>query len=348
MSVETGTNLPQLPIREDFFLGADVGGTKIHLANTLSTSVSRYDTPGFESMDAVLDHYFQTMGARPVKVAVGMAGPRDDETGEIKLTNTNWPAFNPKEATSKYGIEFTTSNDMVATTAGVLSETDEDLLPLKSGTPTRTGTKMVVALSTGVGAAAAVWDSHSKRYVILAGEGGHIGFQPKTDEEQQYLSYLHKKYPHASAELALSGKHGVNNLVDHSLETQEAPNLAGAVERARTEDRPVGAVLIEIATQGEGADQKTAQAILRKMGAMIGSVIRDLTVAYKATGGVFLTGSVALALGEYFAENTELKDRFVRSGAVHDTWLENVPISLVTDPNVAVVGALALAKSLQI
>jgi glucokinase len=346
MSVETVTELPQLPIREDLITGVDVGGTKVHIADTVSTTVRRYNTPDYESMDAVLDDYFQTMGARPAKVAVGMAGPRDDETGEIKLTNNHWPAFNPLEATDKYGIEFTTANDMVATTAGVLAETGVDLLPLKSGTPTRTGTKMVVALSTGVGAAAAVWDSHSKRYVILAGEGGHIGFQPKTEEEQEYLNYLHKKYPHASAELALSGKHGIDNLVDHSLETLEAPRLAGAVERAREDNRPVGSVLIEIATQGEGADQEAAQAILRKMGAMVGSVLRDLTVAYKATGGVYLTGSVALALSEYFAENTELKDRFVRKGAVHDSWLENVPISLVTDPNVAVVGALALAKSL--
>jgi glucokinase len=346
MNPRTSVEAQFPPIQEGLIAGIDVGGTKVHIADTVSTTVRRYNTTDYPSMDTVLEDYFQTMEARPSNIAVGMAGPRDDETGEIKMSNANWPAFNPQEATSKYGIEFTTANDMVATTAGVLQETGVDLLQLKPGTPTRTGTKLVVALSTGIGAAAAVWDNHSNRYVILAGEGGHIGFQPKNEEEAQYLTYLHKKYPHASAELALSGKHGVDNLVDHSLESLENQNLAQAVERARENDRPVGSVLIEYATEGQGVDQQTAQAILRRMGAMVGSVVRDLAVAYKATGGVYLTGSVALGLGEYFAENTEFNERFIRKGAVHDSWLEKVPVSLVTDPNVAVVGALALAKGL--
>ena len=341
---ETRESLP--PIRNDLITGIDVGGTKVHIADTVSAAVRRYNTSDYQNLDLVLEGYFQTMEARPVKVAVGMAGPRDDETGEIKLTNNNWPTFNPLEATNKYGIEFATANDMVSTTAGVLHETGIDLLQLKSGTPTRTGTKLVVALSTGVGAAAAVWDGHSQRYVILAGEGGHIGFQPKNEAEHRYLTFLQKKYPHASAELALSGKYGIDNLVDHSLETQKAPSLEGAINRAREENRPVGAVLLEFATEGQDVDQKTAETILRHMGAMVGSVIRDFAVAFKATGGIYLTGSVALYLGEYFAKSTELNERFIHPGAVHDTWLERVPINLVTDSNVAAVGALELAKGL--
>lgn len=334
------------PVREDLITGIDVGGTKVHIADTLSTTVRRYSTSDYESMDGVLNEYFQTMGARPAKVFVGIAGPRNDDTGEIKLTNADWPAFNPRDASSDYGIQFETALDMVTIAAGVLRETGVDLLLLKPGAPTRTGTKLVVALSTGVGTAAAVWDSRAKRYVVIDGLGGHAGFQPKTEEEHQYLRYLLKQSPHASAERALSGKHGIDNLINHSLESLEAPRLASAVERARAENRPVGAVLLEIATQGEGIDQEAAQGILRKMGAMLGSVLRDWTVAYHATGGVYLTGSVALALGEYFAQNTEMNDRFVAKGPENDSWLESVPISLVTDPNVAVVGALTLAKGL--
>lgn len=339
-------NINLLPIQEKLITGIDVGGTKVHIADTISTTVRRYSTPDYPSMDAVLDDYFQTMGARPSSVAIGMAGPRDDETGEISLTNTAWPAFNPKDASEKYGIGFETANDMVATAAGVLQETGIDLLPLKSGTTASTGTKLVLALSTGIGAAATVWDSHSKRYVILATEGGHIGFQPKTEEEAQYLAHLHTKYPHPSAEFALSGKHGIENLVDHSLDLLATDNLDHSIAKAREENRPVGGVLLGYATEGQGVDQEAAAIILSRLGAMIGSVVRDLTCAYKATGGVYLTGSVALALGEYFAENTEFNNRFIRQGAVHDSWLEKVPIHLVTDPNVAVVGALALARGL--
>lgn len=346
MSTSITSKVQQLPIRENLLAGIDVGGTKIHIANTLNTTIRRYTTSDYESMDDVLDEYFQTLAARPAKVFVGVAGPRDDDTGEMVLTNAGWPNFNPQEATLKYGVEFATSLDMVTITAGVLQETGLNLLFLKPGTATRTGTKMVVTLSTGVGTAAAVWDDHSKKYVFIDGLGGHTGFQPKTEEEHQYLRYLLKQNPHASAERALSGKYGIDNLINHSLENKKAHRLTTAVERARAENRPVGAVLLEIANQGKGLDQEIAQSILQKMGAMLGSALRDWTLTYHATGGVYLTGSVALALGEYFAQNTEMNDRFVFKGPEDDIWLEKVPISLVTDPYIAVAGALSLAKEM--
>jgi glucokinase len=182
--------------------------------------------------------------------------------------------------------------------------------------------------------------------VVIDGLGGHVGFQPKSEEEHRYLRYLLTKDPHASAERALSGKYGVDNLVNYSLETTPAPGLESAVRMARNENRPVGAVLLALAQEGQGADQQVARSVLGTMGAMFGSLLRDWTEVYHATGGVYLTGSVALALSEYFAQSTDMLARFVESGPEHDTWLEKVPISLVTDPNVAVVGALALAKDL--
>lgn len=343
--VKNPNTFPELPINDQFVAGVDVGGTKVHIMDTLSTNVSRYSTADYPDMYAVLDAHFEKRHARPVTAAVAMAGPRDDETGAIKLTNSPWPEFDPHQAEERYpGSHFTTANDMVATSAGVLQLSSIDLEPLKPGAGSRTGTKLIMAVSTGVGSAAAVWDEHSQRNVFLAGEGGHIGFQPKDEEEASYLEHLHRKYPHASAELALSGKHGVENLVEHSLSAEAAPELATAIHKAKEADRPVGAVLLEFATQAQGPSQEAARVILGRMGAMLGSVTRDLTLAYKASGGIYLTGSVALALGEYLAEETPFVERFVHSGAVHDTWLEKTPINLVTNPNVAVIGALALAK----
>ncbi|HEY4161054.1 MAG TPA: glucokinase, partial [Candidatus Saccharimonadales bacterium] len=241
---------------------------------------------------------------------------------------------------------FETALDMVTIAEGVLQEPGVELVKLKPGTPASIGNKLVVAISTGVGTSAAVWDRRSKRYVVSDGLGGHAGFQPKNEDEHQYLRYLLEKDSHASAERALSGRHGIDNLIDHSLDNAEAPQLAAAVEKARVKNRPVGAVLLEMATHGDGADRVAAQTILRRMGALVGSALRDWTVTHHATGGVYLTGSVALALGEYYRDYTEMNDRFVVPGPEQDTWLEKVPINLVTDPHVAVAGALALAKDM--
>jgi len=340
------STLPLPPLRHDLLTGIDVGGTKVDVVDTATSTIRRYATADYSSLPAMLEAYFGEVGARPAAIAVGMAGPRDDDTGEIKLTNLHWPPFDPSEAGKLYGIKFLTANDMVVTTAGVLDAATVDTAPLKPGTPARTGTKLVVTISTGIGVAAAAWDARAGRYVIIPGEGGHIGFQPKTAEESAYLAYLHAKYPHASAELALGGKHGIGNLVDHVLVSSSARKLSEAVAAARATGRPLGGVLLAFVAEGEGADRSAAEQILQRMGAMIGSVLRDLAVAYMATGGIYLTGSIALTMGEYLAEHTALRDRFVRPGAAHDNRLEHVPISLLTDPHIAARGALALAKEL--
>jgi glucokinase len=346
MSIEAMSDINQLPIQEDLFVGFDVGGTKTEVADTDSTEILRYPTADYANMDEVLEEYVQAKGVRPAKIFVGWAGPRDADTGEVTLTNCDWPNFKPDEAAEKYGIKFETALDMVTIAEGVLREPDMELVQLKSGAPARTGTKLVVALSTGVGTSAAVWDKRSGRYVVMDGLGGHAGFQPKTDDEQQYLGHLLGKHAHASAERALSGKHGIDNLIEHYLNGKRAPRLVAAIEAAGEAESPVGAVLLEFATQDDGIDQEAAEATLQSMGALVGSVLRDWAVTYHATGGVYLTGSVSLALGEYLAQRTKMNDRFTEPGPEKDTWLEKVPISLVKDPHVAVVGALALAKEM--
>lgn len=87
-----------------------------------------------------------------------------------------------------------------------------------------------------------------------------------------------------------------------------------------------------------------SRAILDQLGSMLGSAIRDLAVTFVASGGIYLTGSVALALGEYLAAETNMLMRFVHHGAAHDSWIEKIPVYLVTDPHVAAKGALSLAK----
>lgn len=329
----------------DFVVGMDIGGTKIHIADTLSTTTRRYATGDFPDIYALFDTYFKKMGQTPRAVAVAMAGARDDDTGAIKLTNSSWPTFYPQEAAERYpDTVFTTANDMVATIAGVLEESSMNLQLLKAGAPTKTGTKLVVALGTGVGVSAAAWDSHAKRYVFLESEAGHGGFQPQSKEEAAYIEYLHKKYPHASFELAIAGKYGIDNLVDYCLEIMKSPDLEAAITRARANGRPTGAVLLEFATQGKGKAQTTAHYILEFLGSIVGSTLADLAVSYRASGGIYLSGSVALALGEYLAQNTQMPVRFIRPRSVHSQYIDKIPIYLLTSPDIAVAGALILAK----
>lgn len=334
----------QLTVDHRLQAGIDIGGTKIGILDTADETYHRYTTSDYATMEDVLDDYFAKLGVRPAKVVLAMAGPRDEDTGAVKLTNGQWPAFNPLEAERRYpGTKFETVNDMIGTAAGALAEEGVELKELRAGTPARTGCKLVLALSTGFGGAAAVWDKHSQRYVFVASEGGHAGIQPENDAEIAYLKYLQTQYPHVSTEIALSGKMGINHLVDHVLAEHYDTELIAAIKRARESERPVGSVLLEYAEAGEGTSRKVARLILDHLGNMLGSAMCDLAITFVATGGVYLTGSVALALGEYLAAETNMLQRFARNGSVHDTMLEKMPIYLVADPHVAAKGALSLA-----
>ncbi len=338
-------------VDQNFIAGVDVGGTKVHILDTLSHTLHRYHTNKYADLNELLADYFDSVKMYPARVAVAMAGPRDDVTGAVRMTNYPWPAFNPQEAAGRFsGVSFTTANDMVAAMAGALDASTIDLAVLKPGREAANGTKITVTISTGVNACVAVWDSHSRRRVFLEAEAGHMGFQPNTEAQDRHLRHLRSNFKHPSVELALSGKHGIESWIAHSPEMASAPDLATALEKARKEDRPVGAVLLEFATEGHGTAQAAAHAVLDDFAVLAANILADYTLVYKATGGVYLTGSVALALGEYLADKTSFTKAFVRVGSKeHAPWLEdflsNVPIYLVTNPNVAVSGALSLAQA---
>lgn len=334
-----------LPIDTTLFAGIDVGGTKIGILDSRGETYHRYVTSAYPNMEAVLDDYFAQVGKPPAKVVLTMAGPWDEETGAITLTNGTWPAFMPAAAAQRYpGTAFETVNDMIGTAAGALAEEGVELKELKPGTPSRTGCKLVLAVSTGFGAAAAVWDKRTERRLFVASEGGHGGIQPENEAEAAYLQYLQPKYPRVSAEIALSGKTGIDHLIDHVLSIHYDTELIGAINRSRAAGQPVGAVLLEFAEAGEGTSRDVARIALEQLGGMIGSAMRNLALTFVASGGIYLTGSVSLALGEYLAEHTRMLTRFVHPGAVHESLVEKIPIYLVTDPHVAAKGALWLAR----
>ena len=166
----------KLKVRNDFLAGIDVGGTKIHVLDTISSNLHRFATTDFADMYALLEAYFAQAGCLPKKVVVAMAGPRNDETGAVKMTNAPWPVFEPRKAEKLFpGTEFDTSHDVAAAASGMVHAPSTDLITLKPGKAYPTGTVLAITISTGVGTSYGIWDHKSKRRIFVAGEGGHIG-----------------------------------------------------------------------------------------------------------------------------------------------------------------------------
>jgi glucokinase len=298
----------------------------------------------------MLDDYFSAVEARPRHIALAMAGPRDENTGSIKMTNSPWPLFNPVEAALRYpGTTFDTFNDMSATTAGIATAHSDSFITLKTGSVSLKGNKATVALSTGFGVGVAAYNRTTDGYTLLDSEIGHSGFQPYTEVQSNYLQFLYSKYRDPSWELAISGGFGIDNWLDFLREKIHAPKLGAALERAATDGRPRGAVLLEFALEGTGEDQAAAKTILEYMADLAATGLSNVALAFKSSGGIYLTGSLGLGLGEYWAERTSFKKAFIRRGSKdHAEWIEpylrDMPIYLVTDPHIAAKGALVLAQ----
>jgi glucokinase len=339
-----------LPIDQSLVTGMDVGGTKVHILDTYSGNVRHYATSDFPDLYALLEDYFEQVQARPARIALAMAGPRDENTGAVKMTNSPWPVFDPAEAGQRYpGTTFETYNDMNATAAGIASAHTDSFLLLKEGVAIAKGNKAAVTISTGFGVGIAAYNRSTGGYTLLDCEVGHSGFQPYNDIQNNFLQFLFSKYTDPSWELALSGKYGVQNWLEFLYDKIHAPKLGGALERADKAGRPHGAVLLEFATEGTDEDREAAHTILDYMACLTASALSNVALSYKAAGGIYLTGSVSLALAEYWAGKTDFKKAFLRRGTPdHAPWIEpflvNIPIYLVSDPHIAIKGALALAE----
>ncbi len=328
--------------------GIDVGGTKIELLDQ-NDQLHRFVTDSYPDMYAVLDDFFTLTTSKPKSIVIAMAGPRNERSGEVTLTNVKWPVFNPSHADDKYpGTHFQTIHDVGATVAGITLLPELDVLPLKTGQADLTGPKVAITLSTGVGVSVAIWDEESEHYIYFSGEAGHIGFRPSNEAEQRHHRHLSKKYAHPSVELAISGRYGIQNWLEHSPELRGATELDHALKAAISDNQPAGTVLLAFATEGTGANREAAKTILGNMGNLIGNYLADLALVYKATGGMYLTGSLSVGLSEYWAQNTSFSKVFVRHGTPeHAPWLADllggIPIYLITDSHIGVRGAKALA-----
>jgi glucokinase len=350
-SSKTAAKAPQtLLVKRGLVTGLDVGGTKVHILDSETTNLHRYATADYPDLYAVLDDYFLKSGTRPEKIVAAIAGPRDEKTGDVQFTTVPWPTFKPREAERRYpGTTFATRHDMGAVAAGMVYVPGLDLIELKAGKPAEYGPKIAITISTGVGLCVAIWDAERSGYLFFSGESGHMGFQPYTEAEHRHLAHIFTKYDHPSIELAISGKYGMEHWIEHSPELKRAAQLDKALQTVRAAGQPIGAVLLEFAKHSQGPDQVAAAAILGHMGGLVGNVLADYALIYRSTGGIYLTGSVALGLGEYWAEHTPFLKAFARHGtADHAPWIDEMlgamPIYLMSDPNIGVAGALALAK----
>jgi glucokinase len=301
----------------------DIGGTNARFAiaeDGQYRELKHVEVSKFASLHDALTDY---LGGLPSALrtgldgAIAIAGPVSGD--KVALTNAGW-SFSTSALKQSLGLNsLKIVNDFAATAMSIPHLPAADVFQVGPSCPEATGPIGVIGPGTGLGVSGLIPDSG--KWVLIAGEGGHVTLAASTSEEAEIIGILRKHWDHVSAERVLSGA-GLVNLY------QAICAIEGSTPRALTPADVTRAAI-------DGTDPICVRAFAQFC-AFLGSVAGDLALTLGATGGVYIAGGILLRFKEAFAasafrERFESKGRFVN-------MLAKIPTRLILEESPALLG----------
>ncbi len=305
-------------------LVGDIGGsnTRLALAERQGGSVRlsnrrHYANTEAKSLADLLAGYLSGLPV-PTRACLAVAGPTDGVS--VRLTNLDW-RIDGHDIGATFGFQCRLVNDFAAVAWGIDALSEADLVPIQAGTPLTQTPRLALGPGTGLGVALSVPGPDG--YRPLPGEGGHVGFAPCDDEQAALLRFMQSRYGRVSVERLLSGQ-GIADLFAYCRSASGRP-----VNRERSPAEVTEAAL--------GGNDPIAAWALRLFCRILGQTAGDLALVAGAHGGVYLAGGIPprilpLLLDGEFMAGFRAKGRF-------SEWMECVPVSIVTDPDIGLKGA---------
>jgi glucokinase len=285
----------------------------------------------FESLEAVVRGFVNGGARAPIAAACfGVAGVVVD--GHATATNLPWTVDEKALQAAIPSPQVTLLNDLEAAAWGVLQLPPADLVSLQEGAR-RGGHKALIAAGTGLGEALIL--SEGTRHHVVASEGGHTDFAPRTDRESSLLEYLRREFGHVSYERVLSGP-GLFNVYRFLRDTR------GLVEpswlRERLESGDPSAAISETALAG---GHPLCVEALDIFASIYGAEAGNLALKAMALGGVYVGGGIgpkirAKLTDGSFIEAFRDKGRFA-------PLMASIPVQLALDPRAPLLGAALVA-----
>jgi glucokinase len=320
-------------------LAGDVGGTKTALGlydsgttgdyRTLSERV--YASTEYPSLSAVLKQFLPTAGSGIDAAVFSVAGPV--QNGVCATTNLPW-VISEAELARELSMPVALINDFHAVALGVAHLSPSELRVLQPGNRDPNGVYAVIGAGTGLGEAVALPIGRAIR--VLPGEGGHADFAPRNDVEWRLHQFLRAQSEHVSAERVVSGL-GLGALYDFVVADGLAPDDPDTRGRFAHESR--GAVIADRAA----VDPAAARALSLFVSAY-GAEAGNLALKVLPVGGLYVAGGIAARMAERLAWDLFMAN-FLDKGRMSEL-LKSIPVSVVLNPNVGLVGARAYAALL--
>ena len=309
-------------------VAGDIGGTKVLLqfvdASQTGRTVlaeQRYESHSYATFDDLLGAFVKEHVAGPVDAACfAVAGPVFADRAEV--TNLSWK-MDAMALAKKFSIgRVSLINDFYAVALGVPILATTDLLILNAGTRVPFAPIAILGAGTGLGEANLVHDG--VKWDVVPSEGGHADFAPQDEEQTRLFLALHAKYGHVSWERLLSGAGLVN-----------IHNFVSGEEKPYDEALPM-----EIAKALAGGDSVAAKTFAIFVD-IYGAEAGNMALRLLARGGVYLAGGVAAKNVDQFTDGRFI-NAFLRKGRFQHI-LAAMPVNLITNPKVGLLGAAEMA-----
>jgi glucokinase len=305
-------------------LVGDVGGTNARFAlidpEGRVRNLHIYPAASYASLgDIIADYLERTVGRkRPPRAVIAVAGPVVD--GEIEFTNLNWQV-SEGELLAQFEFEAVKLINDFAAQALACPLLGADSLRVL-GPRLRGGADCpMVVMGAGTGFGVAGLARSERGDMAVATEGGHAGFAPSDEVEDQIWSQFRARHGRVSIERILSGR-GLFELYGVLAGMRQAEALL-----------PDEKAVFEAASKGDALAEET----LDRFCGILGSVAGDLALSFGARGGVFVSGGIAPRMADRLASG-QFRPRFEDKGRL-TPYLKEIPTSLVLHPYPALIGA---------
>lgn len=311
-------------------IAGDVGGTKTLLQcvaldgeGRITLAETRYATGEHGSFSEILDRFHKQVPGPIDAACLAIAGPVEGDRGE--LTNLEWFLSAKALCDQLQAKQLSLINDFHAVALGVPALAPTDLLSLQRGERRASEPIAILGAGTGLGQAAVI--PLRDHWHVIASEGGHADFAPQDERQTGLFLALHEKFGHVSWERVLSGA-GLLNI--HNF-------LAGA-DRPYDDDIPPE--IAKAAKSGDAIAREAMEVFVDIYGAEAGNT----ALRVLARGGVFLAGGIVTKNAEYFQDGRFITS-FRRKGRFDDL-LQTIPVDIVMNPKVGLMGALEMAVNM--
>jgi glucokinase len=304
----------------------DIGGTnaRFALANDQGfTSALTLSCADFASADDAIRHYLREVSApSPVVICLAAAGPVVGNT--VTITNNHW-ALNADKIADDFGIKAVRlMNDFEAVAHSILQLGSGDLrtIGLPDAKPLSANHFNIAIVGPGTGFGVAGLLRRGSTTVPIVGEGGHVGFAPRTQVQVDLLTTLRSKFDRISVERLVSGS-GIEN-------TYWALTQMHGEARTQQSARDIFQSSIN------GTDPR-AKETTQLFFELLGQAAGDFALSIGAVDGVYIAGGITKRYPEQLM-NSGFRSAFEDKGR-YRAYMERIPTLLITHDEPGLLGA---------